>query len=88
MSIFGSLFGGKNKSSGGFSPEVAKIFEKIARSLEDEDLQNSMLPSGIKEQIIGGLNVDELPHGIGEFGRSAENPIPVNGPMGELSVVI
>ena len=38
----------------------------------------------IRDKVIGGFAVDELPHGIGEFGRSAENPIPVNGAIGEL----
>jgi hypothetical protein len=83
MGIFGSLFGGKKKSSG-LSPEVAQIFEKVAGMMEDENLQNSMNNSILKDEIVGGLDVDELPHGIGEFGRSAENPIPVNGVFGEL----
>jgi len=84
MGIFSSMFGGKKKSSSGLPPEVAQIFEKIAELMEDENLQNSMNHPMIKDQIVGGLDVDQLPHGIGEFGRSAENPIPVNGALGEL----
>jgi hypothetical protein len=83
MGIFSSLFGGKKKSSV-LPPEVTQIFDKIAELMEDENLQNSMNHPMIKDQILGGLDVDQLPHGIGEFGRSAENPIPVNGALGEL----
>jgi hypothetical protein len=84
MGFFGSLFGGKGKSSSGMSPEIELIFEKLARLINDEDLQNSMYPLAVKNQIISGPAVDELPYGIGEFGQSEENPIPVNGAIGEL----
>ena len=84
MGIFSSLFGGKRKLSAGFPPEVSQIFEKLAELMEDESLQNSMNYPMIKDQIVGGLDVDQLPHGLGEFGRSGENPIPVNGVLGEL----
>ena len=53
--------------------------------MENGNFKNSMSNSIFKKDIIGGLDVDELPHGIGEFGRSAENPIPVNGMFGELA---
>jgi len=84
MGIFSVLFGGKKKSSAGLSSEVSQIFERIAKFTTDEDLQNSMHDPMIKDQIVGGLDVDQLPHAIGEFGRSGENPIPVNGVLGEL----
>jgi hypothetical protein len=84
MSIFSSLFGGKKKSPTGQPPEWIKILEKIAGVMEDENLQNSMYHPEITDKVFGGIDVDEFPHGIGEFGRSGENPIPVNGPIGEL----
>jgi hypothetical protein len=34
--------------------------------------------------VESGLSVDELPSAEGEFGRSLSNPIPTNGPIGEL----
>ena len=52
--------------------------------MEDEDLQNSHIDPSRRDMVTGGLDVDELPNGNGEFGRSAENPIPVNGVTGEL----
>ena len=84
MDLFSSLFGGKRRSSARLPEEVSGVFDKIAKLMEDEDLQNSMNHPMIKDQIVSGLDVDELPHGIGEFGRSGENPIPVNGALGEL----
>ena len=79
------LFGGKKKSSPELPPEISKVFEKIARLMEDEELQNSMYPLPAKNRIVGGQDLDELPNGVGDFGRSEENPIPVNGPIGELA---
>lgn len=31
-----------------------------------------------------GIECDELPNTTGEFGRTVTNPIPVNGPIGEI----
>ena len=84
MGLFRSLFSSKKKSSPEPPPEIDKIFEKMARLMEDEEFQDSMYPLSIKNQIIGGQDLDELPDGVGDFGRSDENPIPVNGPIGEL----
>ena len=52
--------------------------------MENEDQQNSMYPPQVRAQIIGGHDVDELAYGEGDFGRTADNPIPVNGAIGEL----
>lgn len=82
MGIFGSLFGKKKNS--GLPPELSQLFDKIAEIMEDENLQNSMSHPMIQDQIINGLDVDVLPDGIGDFGHAAENPIPVNGALGEL----
>ena len=78
------FFGGKKKSPSEPPQEISKIFEKMARMMEDEELQNSMYPLLVKNRIVGGQDLDELPDGVGVFGRSKENPIPVNGPIGEL----
>ena len=83
MKFLDSLFGKKSPPSD-TPPEVAKIFEKIAHLLEDETAQNLMYPSEIQEPIINGFSGDEITGGVGEFGRSTKNPIPVNGPIGEL----
>jgi hypothetical protein len=84
MDFINSLFGTKSKTESELPPDIIEIFEKIRRLMEDEDLQNSKYPPTLREKVLSGLAVDELPNGIGEFGRYAENPIPVNGPIGEL----
>ncbi len=60
------------------------IFEKLHRFLDDERAQNAQLPESYRAQIQGGLDCDEIPGTIGEFGRSLQNPIPVNGPIGQI----
>ncbi len=35
-------------------------------------------------KFIAGLDCDEIPDSYGEFGRTPTNPIPVNGPKGEM----
>jgi hypothetical protein len=84
MGFFGSLLGGIKKPASDLPPEIKNIFEKITKMMEDEELQNSTYPLQIKSQIVDGLDVDELTNTNGEFGRSEKNPIPVNGPIGEL----
>ncbi|WNJ99968.1 hypothetical protein L2D14_00750 [Thalassospiraceae bacterium LMO-JJ14] len=84
MGLFGKIFGGDKKPSSDLPPEVRKIFDKMARVMEDEKLQNSMYPDQIKSQIENGQDTDEISYAVGEFGRTEDNPIPVNGPIGEL----
>lgn len=82
--MFSVLFGSKKRSSTELPPEVNQIFKKIAKLMADEDLQNSVYVPAVKDRIVGGPDVDQLPYALGEFGRSGENPIPVNGVLGEL----
>lgn len=59
------------------------VHEPVEKQREDalnsiiEHLREIMAP-----QMLGGLDCDQLPNGNGVFG-SINNPIPVNGPMGE-----
>lgn len=66
------------------SPEASAIFERIHTFLNDERAQNNRLPESYRLEIQGGLDCDEISDASGEFGRSIENPIPVNGPIGEI----
>ncbi|MEA2949730.1 MAG: hypothetical protein QOI40_5060 [Alphaproteobacteria bacterium] len=58
--------------------------EKLIRFFEDESLQNDRAPKAVREKIIGGTSVDEIPGAFGEFGLTLTNPIPVNGAIGEV----
>ena len=66
------------------SSQTDAIFEKLHRFLNDERAQNDQLPESYRAQIQGGLDCDEVSCTSGEFGRSFQNPIPVNGPIGEI----
>lgn len=74
----------KDNIEHGLSPEVARIFEKVHQFLSDETLQNEKLPEGLKAEINWNASVDVVPGAWGEFGRDLNNPIPVNGPLGEV----
>ena len=54
------------------------------RFFQSEALQNSLLPDNMRAVILGGQNCDKIPGGHGEFGRAPTNPIPVNGPTGQI----
>jgi hypothetical protein len=81
-----STFRGMERSSPhrNESTEPAAIFEKLHRFLNDERAQNNQLPESYRSEIQGGLDCDEISGANGEFGRSFQNPIPVNGPIGEI----
>jgi hypothetical protein len=75
---------GRNQSGDEPPPQVKAIFAKILQFLADEAAQNRAYQGGIGRLICAGTDVDQREGGIGEFGRSEHNPIPVNGPLGEL----
>lgn len=84
MGLFNSLFGRKKNPKSDMSPELNAVMKKMALFMEDENYQNSLMDEVLRDKLINGLAVDVLPHGIGEFGRTPENPIPVNGFIGEF----
>lgn len=65
------------------------IFNIFKKRFQDETLEEQredverLAPKGA-EEFLEGLSCDELPNATGDFGRSATNPIPVNGPIGEI----
>jgi hypothetical protein len=75
------LFGARNVPS--VSPEVEAIFKKVESFLADEDAQVARLPVELQEEIAENTACDFIPNGTGSFGKSIENPIPVNGPLGQ-----
>ena len=71
-------------SSDTFPPEINAILAKLFRLLDSDDEQIALLPETIQRKIRSGPKCDRLPNSSGEFGRSVTNPIPVNGPLGEI----
>lgn len=62
------------------------IFKKkfIDESPEEQKKDIEIFPRDFIDAAMGGLSCDILPNSTGEFGRSKMNPIPVNGPIGEI----
>ncbi len=65
-------------------PQVEATFKKLNSFLESDEEQNKRLPKSFQKHIVGGLDCDQLPNATGEFGRAPTNPIPANGPLGEV----
>lgn len=82
--MFGWFAKRPKKASEALSPEVEAIFQKIRNLMSDEALQNNQLPEPFRSSVLMGSDCDEIAHAAGEFGRDPNNPIPVNGPIGEL----
>jgi hypothetical protein len=61
-----------------------KLLALIVRSVDNEEYQNHVLQPHVWPMIEHGLACDKIPGGHGEFG-SFTDPVPVNGPFGELA---
>src|SRR6516164_9239949 len=87
MSLLSKIFGEADGPPKGlqFSPETRKIFEKIERFLRDDDAQLEAVDPKIREVLKRAPFYDKSPNGSGPFGLCITNPIPTNGPVGELS---
>jgi len=66
------------------SPEMQRIFEKAIHFLDDEVAQNNSLPEPLRAGLTQNPSCDQIPNGRGKFGQTITNPVPVNGPIGEL----
>lgn len=74
----------RNQASGDASRDANAIFAKLEFLLQNESAQNDGLPEPYRSMVCSGVACDEIAGANGEFGRSIRNPIPVNGPLGEL----
>ena len=85
MGFFSKLFGGGGKRSGGdLDPDVQAVVKILLKFMTDETAQNSIHPPEVQQLMAAGGAVDALAGASGDFGRDLRNPIPVNGPIGEL----
>ncbi len=80
MGFISKLFGGNKEDKA-----LREAFEQIRRILEDEQLQLDMIHPAMKSVIESCPAYDKDPNGTGPFGFSETNPIPVNGPIGQLA---
>jgi len=82
MDWLSKMFGDKKSDS---ASDIDSLFSKMRRFLEDEKLQIKVLPASMQAIIRKNAACDETPGATGEFGMSESNPIPVNGPLGQLA---
>jgi hypothetical protein len=68
----------------GFTKDADAIFRKLDSILQSEKAQIDLLPEPYRSKVLSGVACDEIAGASGEFGRDIRNPIPVNGPLGEL----
>ncbi|MGQ0590292.1 MAG: hypothetical protein ACT4N8_12315 [Sphingosinicella sp.] len=78
MQFLRRFFGGRSESG------VDAILAKLATFLNSDDAQNAAMPPAVQAAILSGPDVDEVLNAQGEFGKTVTNPIPVNGPIGEV----
>ena len=80
MGFFSKIFGGNDANSA-----MNDALKSINRIIDDEAYQLQILAPVVRDEIINGAVYDKDPLGTGPFGFVDTNPIPVNGPLGELS---
>ncbi len=86
MSWLKSLFGrsANDQAPPPLSPDTDITFDRLFNYLKDEIAQNDRLPPAARGPLKKGNACDHIPGGTGPFGKQQTNPIPVNGPLGEL----
>ena len=62
-----------------------RIFKKLESIASDDEPPINHLPSDAQSEILSGPDVDEVPNADGLFGHAPTNPIPVRGPIGQVS---
>lgn len=80
MGFFASLFGGNKQDKA-----LRDAFAHIRRLLDDEAFQLEFMHPMMRETLKSAPAYDKAPDGTGPFGFVETNPIPVNGPLGELA---
>ena len=65
-------------------PALTQIYENIFRILSDEAEQIEEYPEPLKTLMTKGSDGDKTVDGHGPFGTNVTNPIPVNGPIGQI----
>lgn len=80
MGFLSKLFG-ENKQDNSLREALAQI----NRILEDEKFQLELIHPAMKAMLESAPAYDMDPNGSGPFGFTETNPIPVNGPIGQLA---
>lgn len=80
-----NFFGGGRKKEKEVTAAMHRLFEHALQLLNDDVKQNFLMPEKLQQVIARGRACDTIEGASGPFGRTPENPIPVNGPLGEIT---
>lgn len=80
MGFLSKIFGNNKEEKA-----LREAFAQIQRILEDEKYQLELIHPTMKAMLESAPAYDKDPNGSGPFGFTEKNPIPVNGPIGELA---
>jgi hypothetical protein len=80
MGFLSTFFGGNKEEKA-----LQEAIRQIHRLIEDERYQLELVHPAIRMQIESAPAYDKDPNGIGPFGFTENNPVPVNGPIGQLA---
>lgn len=80
MGFLSSLFRGNKKDKA-----LREALAQIRRILDDEAFQLELVHPAMKAMLESAPAYDKDPNGSGPFGFTETNPIPVNGPIGQLA---
>jgi hypothetical protein len=80
MGFLSNLFGGNKEDKA-----LREALAHIHRILDDEAFQLELAHPAMKAMLEAAPAYDKDPNGSGPFGFTETNPIPVNGPIGQLA---
>jgi hypothetical protein len=83
MKFLSKIFGSGSKKQADIV--LREAFGKIQRIIDDEDFQLELMNPAIRDVLQSSPAYDRKPDGVGAFGFVETNPIPVNGPIGEIA---
>jgi hypothetical protein len=80
MGFLSNLFGKKREEK---ASDAA--WKHVLRILDDEQLQLQFVSPELRTKLESAPACDKIANGAGPFGLTETNPIPVNGPIGQLA---
>lgn len=80
MGFLSNLFGGNKEDKA-----LREALAHIHRILDDEKFQLELVHPAMRSMLESAPAYDKDPNGTGPFGFTETNPIPVNGPIGQLA---
>jgi hypothetical protein len=76
------------RKKSGSNPKIEKmtrVFERLLTLLNDDNKQNALMPSFLQKIYFLDNMIDQRLANDQDLGYTKEKPIPVNGPLGELT---